>query len=510
MYRKQSNCNGNCPDQKKATPVYSCGSIDMSSIVPNMTQQRPNLLLIMTDQQRGDCLGIDGHPCLQTPNLDSLALNGMRFTRAYSTCPVCIPARRSLLSGLFPASHGMVGYEDHQEWNPPGTLPSLLRDHGYQTCLVGRSMHQHPERKRFGYEEMITQADYSAWLRKNLAVDTMDPEDKGYFGPLYSTGIMHNDWTARSWPYDENLHFTNWTVHEARRFLLRRDPTCPFFLTVSFIHPHPPLIPPDFYFQKYDRRNDLPEAAIGDWAQPPRQQTPNASATVLWNEETRKSCLAGYFGSIQHVDDQIRRIVYELNGIPGFDPDNTVIAFTSDHGEMLGDHFFFRKSLPYEGAARIPFLFRLPASEESAPRGATCDLPVCLEDIFPTMLDVAGIPIPDWIEGQSLLPVLRGESPQSWRSHLPIEIGGTVAPFHALTDGREKYIRFSRDGREQFFDLHADPQELCNLIDSPDSRERVELWRERLIEHLTGRPEGFVKEGKWQTNRPHHTLIMKG
>lgn len=472
-----------------------------------MKSQRPNLLLIMTDQQRGDCLGLDGHPCLQTPNLDSLAMAGMRFPRAYSTCPVCIPARRSLLSGLFPSSHGMIGYQDHEEWNPPATLPSLLRDSGYQTCLVGRSMHQHPGRKRFGFEEMVTEVDYSAWLRRHLPVDTFDPQDEGYSGPLYSTGVMHNDWTARPWPYDENLHFTNWTMHEARRFLLRRDPTCPFFLTVSFLAPHPPLLPPEHYFQRYYQSSNLPAAAVGDWAEPPSGPTSNAHTKVLWNEEIRRACLAGYFGSIHHIDDQIRRILHPLHGIQGFNLNNTAVAFTADHGEMLGDHYFFRKSLPYEGAARIPFLFRLPDREKSAPRGTSNDLPVCLEDILPTMLDIAETPIPDWVEGRSLLPALRGETPESWRTHLPIEIGGGERAFHALTDGREKFIRFTRDGREQFFDLQADPNELHNLIDSTSHSERIAGWQDRLKEHLRDRPEGFLKGGEFQTGVPHGTMI---
>ena len=118
-----------------------------------MSDARPNLLLIMTDQQRGDCLSIDGHPVLQTPNMDSLGAGGARFRRGYTTCPSCVPARRSILTGQYPATHGMVGMQGGVEWNPHTTLPQALRDAGYQTIFVGRTMHQHPRWKRYGFEE---------------------------------------------------------------------------------------------------------------------------------------------------------------------------------------------------------------------------------------------------------------------------------------------------------------------------------------------------------------------
>ena len=149
---------------------------------------RPNIVLIMTDQQRGDCLSAEGHPVLLTPSMDSIGYQGTRFRRAYSTCPVCIPARRSLLSGQFPRTHGMVGYADGVAWNAPVTLPGALAAAGYETALVGRSMHQWPPRKRYGYQTMVIHGeDYEEFLRRNSPLD--NPQ---WFGG----GVMHNDWTA--------------------------------------------------------------------------------------------------------------------------------------------------------------------------------------------------------------------------------------------------------------------------------------------------------------------------
>lgn len=462
--------------------------------------QQPNILVIMTDQQRGDCLGVDGHPCLLTPNMDALAAAGVRFRHAYTTCPICVPARRSFLSGLHPQTHGLTG-NDSDEWAPPATLPGMLRDAGYQTGWIGRSMHQYPPRKRFGYEEMVIpggtkgEGDYEEYLRERL------PEGGGYYG----SGVMHNDWTARSWHLPEHLHQTHWTVNEALRFLKRRDPSRPFFLTVSFIAPHPPLVPPDFYFQRY-LRTSLPEPLVGDWAEKPefRGGAPRvSSAEVNLEGETLRSCRAAYYGLINHIDDQIRRL---LSPVTGFDAKNTLVVFVSDHGEMLGDHYLFQKSKPYEGSARIPFIMAPPGSWREGAFGVVSDLPVCLEDIMPTLLEAAGVEPPDHLDGRSLLPVLKGEGNASWRDYLHIENGINRA-YHALTDGKEKYIWFSRDGREQFFDLENDPGELRDLVLTDEGVQRLAPWRRRLMERLANRAEGFVEGDHLVAGRQHRKWV---
>ncbi|WP_127583493.1 arylsulfatase [Paenibacillus koleovorans] len=464
--------------------------------------KRPNIILIMTDQQRGDCLGIEDHPVLLTPNMDSIAGQGARFAKCYSTCPVCIPARRSLLSGQFPSTHGMVGYRDGvSEWDAQDSFPTMLRNAGYQTYLAGRSMHQHPERKRYGYDHMVLGGpDYSRWLRSHLPVDSYQGA-----GDYYSSGIMNIDWTARSWPYDEALHQTNWTVNEAMRFLQNRDPSCPYFLTVSFLAPHPPLIPPAFYLDRYLRQTLL-EPAIGDWAVRPVNggKGMGASATrVDLRGEALHSARAAYYGLINHIDDQIRRFLYPHG--KEVDLKNTIVIFTSDHGEMLGDHHLWKKSLPYESSARVPLLIQAPEAYGIRP-GTVIDKPVCLEDIMPTILEMVGLDIPGSVEGRSLLPLLHGERIH-WRSHLHIEHSEGVIEreltFHALTNGKEKYIWFSWDGNEQFFDLAVDPSECRNLIGQAELGERIAHWRRLLIEELKDRPEGFSDGSQLIPGRPY-------
>jgi arylsulfatase len=445
--------------------------------------QQPNILLIITDQQRGDCLSSAGHPVLLTPNMDAIGGAGARFSRAYVTCPSCIAARRSILSGQFPRTHGMVGYADGVEWNAPPTLPGVLRDAGYHTMMVGRSMHQHPVRKRYGYDQMITAChmggtDYDEWLQAHAPLNTA-----GY----YDGGLLHNDWTAKPFHLPETLHHTNWTVDMALEMLRKRDPSCPFFLTVSFLAPHPPLQPPAHYFERY-LRTGVPTPVIGDWARPPAQDNlPVDAGCIDLSPEAFLSMRAGYYGLINHIDDQLRRLLGHFQRMGWGEYDNTVILFVSDHGEMLGDHYRFRKSLPYEASTHVPFLLQAPG-RYGLDAGRVVDAPVCLEDIMPTLLDLAGVDIPDTVEGRSLLPLLRGET-DHWRDSLHLE----HAPnFHALTDGREKFIWHVADGREQFFDLTTDPTECRDCIADPEYHSRITWWRQRLITELRDRPEGFT------------------
>lgn len=447
-----------------------------------MTDPRPNIILVMTDQHRGDCLSVEGgrHP-VQTPNLDRLAAQGTRFTNCYATVPICIPARRSLMSGQFPHTHGLrqQGYE--REWDFTATLPQALQDAGYHTHLVGRHMHQHPPRKRYGYDDVVFQPDYQEWLAQHLHADTYHDRSTFQMGPFYSTGVMHNDLTTRVWPYADELHNTNWTIHEARRFLERRDPSMPYFLTMSFVAPHPPLLPPQDYLDRY-LRMDLPEPVIGEWAEPPGDDdifldrgSDVGRRKADLSEPMARDFRAAYYASINHVDDQIRRVLYNLGGV---DMSNTIVVFTADHGDMMGDHYFYAKALPYQGSVRIPLIVRTPPRYE-LPTGVV-DTPVCLEDVMPTILDLAGVDIPDTVQGASVTPLMESDNATWSREHLHLQYEDF---WEALTDGRAKYIRFA-DGREQLFDLVADPDERNDLAEDATMTDTLAHWRVELEKEL--------------------------
>jgi arylsulfatase A-like enzyme len=387
----------------------------------------------------------------------------------------------------------MVGFQT-VPWEPETTLPRELSAAGYETAIVGRNMHQYRPDSHYGFE--YVSEDYQHYL------DAGQPEGGG---GSFGHGVSGNGWTARPWHLPEHLHYTHWVVNEAIRFLHNRDRTRPFFLVVSFVAPHPPLVPPAFYMDRY-LRQELPEPAIGDWAEPPANGGRGLEIdtwTVDLKGEALRSCQAGYFGLINHVDDQMHRMRIGLNqhGLAR----NTVTMLTADHGEMLGDHYLFRKTYAFEGSAHIPLLVSAPESF-GLKAGQVRDEAVCLEDVMPTVLDLAGCAIPDSVQGRSLVPLLRGEPEAPWRPWLHGEHARCYSDAynnHYLTDGREKYIWLSHSGVEMFFDLENDPREMHNLAGEPCHADRVAMWRGRLVKELRDRPEGFTDGQKLVPGRPH-------
>ena len=450
---------------------------------------RPNILMIVTDQQRGDCLSLDGHPVVQTPHIDEIGGSGAFFRHAYSACPLCIPARRTLLTGMRACSHGLVGNQRIDMDLP--TLPQVLKNEGYQTHLCGK-LHFWPERKRFGFDSM----DWSDGPYEGSALGDYGSYLYSQVGRLPRASLAHgaslNSPIARPWHLEDRLHFTNWVTDRALEFLERRDPSAPYFLNLSYFHPHVPCTPPEFYYDRYIRM-DLPDASIGDWARisdSPVAGQPIRGRRFLGSRDMLRQFQAGYFGCINHIDDQVGRVLDTI------DNENTIVVFVSDHGEMLGDHQYFQKSQFCEASARIPFLMRMPDAMGIS-QEQVHDVPVELMDVMPTLLDAVGIDAPDTIEGESLVPLLRGKT-DCVRDHVHIENvnsgykGHPEAVTQALTDGRWKYVWRPMLDDELLFDLGKDPNELEDLASDAHQVDRLAEWRGRLVEELTGRPEGFT------------------
>lgn len=208
---------------------------------------------------------------------------------------------------------------------------------------------------------------------------------------------------------------------------------------------------------------------------------------------------AAYYALITHIDDQIGRLLNALQEYGVYN--NTMILFTSDHGELLGDHHYFRKGLPYEGSAKIPFMISDPSGKMGFHAGSEVNEVIELRDIMPTLLSAAGVSIPPTVEGLDLLPLCRGEA-GSWREYIHGEHSYGRLSNHYATDGKEKYLWFSQTGEEQLFDLTRDPQELIDLSDDSAQASRLALWRQRVIAELEGREEGYVQNGELVTGRP--------
>jgi len=469
-----------------------------------MSDSLPNILVIITEQHRGDSLSCEGHPVLITPTLDSIAGRGARFSRAYSACPVCIPARRSILTGQRPSTHGVLGYSI-KPWSGISVADELSRA-GYSTAWIGRDMHQDPPDESCGFAKTILSGMRNPRNAYDRFLERNQPEGGGGY---YGGGVMHNDYTARPFHLPENLHHTTWTVNQALSWLEERDTDRPFFLVVSFLAAHPPLIPPAFYLNRYIRTG-VPDPCIGSWATPP-ENGGIGRGQGTWNVdlkgETLLSARAGYYGLINHLDDQLNRLLNPVTGIHRMTGDNTAVIMTSDHGEMLGDHYCWGKFLPYEGSARVPLLVSAP-KRFGIRANSVIDRPVGLEDVMPTVLELAGVDIPDSVDGRSLLPLLRGNgsAESTWREYMHIEYAAPFA-YHALTDGREKYVWFAGDGREQLFDLENDPCELNDMAGDPDFAEKVSRWRRLMVRELTGRPEGFTDGDSLITGRPYPSVM---
>ncbi len=468
---------------------------------------KPNILLITADQWRYDCLSCAGHPVVHTPYLDQLALNGTRWNCAYSAAPTCIPARASLYTGLRPRSHGFVGFDHSQPWPYKTTIASVFSEAGYQTQAIGK-MHVFPERSKMGFESVTLHSsggivkgaqqrgqaadsvdDYGPWLREQLGRNATQDEH----------GVDTNSTIGRPWDKPEHTHYTNFVSSETVNFLHDRDQARPFFLYMSFNAPHPPLDPPDWAFEMY-RNRQMPEPPVGDWVErvygPLFQPYHHAPNHAVLDEHVLQLARAGYYGHMTHIDHQINRVLHELSKVNQLE--NTIVLFTSDHGDMMGDHNCFRKGVPYEGSTHVPLIMMGPGIAKGEQREQLVEL----SDIMPTLLEAAGIDVPSCVDGKSFL--------RDGRIHQDIHgehVLWSAGSFQWMTDGREKYIWMSKDGTEQLFNLEEDPQEMRDLAADSSRQERVAFWRRRLTETMCDFEEGFVEDGKLIPGRPVKILL---
>jgi arylsulfatase len=474
--------------------------------VAGENRQKPDILLIMPDQMRGDCLSVLGGMPARTPHLDALAQQGALFRRAYTTVPSCIPARHALLTGLFPQTSGVVGFRGRAISRP--TMPGMLRDAGYTTVLVGRHMHQVPHEEPYGYQQQILGSTYIAGDDYDTYLKKVAPDSGGIRKVVARLGVSYNGWGAAPWPLPDDRHPTAWIARQARKTVADTAPSEPLFLTASFYAPHPPLFPPKKYFDHYDR-SELPGPAHGEWVDwaslSPKGDGPGQR--VLLKGETLRAAQAGYFGLIEHLDHEVAPLIDAFKARSGKAGRPWVIWVISDHGEMLGDHGYFRKCEPYEGSANVPFLVAGARTLGFRP-GLRCFQPVCLEDVMPTLLELAGVRQPEVMDGVSLVPILRGKQrvirPWLHFEHAPCYSKDQA--FHALTDGRFKYIWRPTDGTEQLFDLEKDRHEEHDLAGNAAHRETLKYWRATLTKRLLNRPEGFSDGERLISGRPYRPL----
>lgn len=480
------SCSGSLSKQRQ-------GEEDFSAV---RHAARPNIVFIMADQMRGDFLGSAGNASVHSPNLDRIAAEGVRFERAYSSTPSCTPARAAVLTGQAPWNHGMLGYSN-VALRYQHELPRLMENAGYYTWAIGKN-HFHPQRNTHGYrgveldesgrvETPSFQSDYRRWFAAQEP--TLNPD---------ATGIGWNEYPAKPYALAEHLHPTRWTGDRAVAFLENYQEPQPFFLKVSFARPHSPYDPPQRFLDAVNLA-DVPPHAVGTWSEAAQggisnPQSLNAARNNLGKEITAQSRRA-YAANIAFVDEQVGRILASLESRGLLE--NTLIIFTADHGDMLGDHHLWRKTYAYEGSAGIPMLMRWGSGFLEAPRGQVRSELVELRDLLSTFLDAAGVAIPATVDGRTLLDPVSNLG-AGWRSRLDLEHATCYWPgnnWTALVGAQWKYIFFAHDGSEQLFDLNADPHEEVNLADSQSHVVVLEIWRRRMAAHLAERGEAWVQGG---------------
>lgn len=498
-----------------------------------MTRRTKNILFIMFDQLRFDYLSCAGHPHLETPHIDRLAAKGVRFSRAYVQSPVCGASRMSTYTGRYVHSHG-ASYNNVPLKVGEETLGDHLRRIGVGCWLVGKT---HMKADEAGMARLglapdgvigarVSECGFDAWVREDglrgegpagLYDAKRSPYNeylkaKGYGGEnpwhdfanagVDETGDMASGWLTKNAGAPANIHEedseTPWLTDRAIEFLDERTGGAPWLCHLSYIKPHWPYIVPAPYHdmfgpehiqpvQRDERERQNPHPVYGAFMD-------NLIGRTFSRDEVREAVIPAYMGLIKQCDDQLGRLFAHLEATGAME--ETMIVVTSDHGDYLGDHWLGEKDLFHEPSVKVPLIVYDPSPEADAARGVVCDELVEQIDLAPSFIEAfGGAPPGHVLEGRSLLPFIRGETPTAWRDYAvseydwsssPIAAALEVAPRDArlfmIADKRWKFIHAEGGFRPMLFDLEADPHEYRDLGDDPDHAEIVALMQERLGE----------------------------
>lgn len=480
---------------------------------------QPNILLILTDQQRVDTLGYRGQTPCRTPHIDRIAREGIAFDRAICTSPLCSPSRASIFTAQYPHQVDMM--TNHNTLTTPPRLTAALTARGYDTAYAGK-VHLQPDARppdvfgsreerearyrlegfefREGEPRIIenwfariageSTADYGEWCAaKNLpnGFPYADPRLRTHRQPAMSipkTAVME---MAVADTID------GWITDFALQHLAERPADRPFFHVCSYVGPHPPFKVPEPYYSMYDPA-DVPQPPNFHPAPGKPDAVTRSFYHQLWLDhgedwEAWKKSVAVYWGYCTLIDDQIGQLIGALEADDALD--NTLVIVASDHGEMLGSHGLWHKMMPYEEALRVPLVMRLPGTING---GLRSDAVVSLIDIAPTILSVCGADVPDEYVGRDLSPAFAsGDEFQAdayrFAEHRPLGEWHQTVEFRLVVDARYKYV-WNQGDRDELYDLQTDPYELTNRIDQAEYAPTQTRLRQRLATWMadTGDP----------------------
>ena len=445
-----------------------------------MTHDRPNILFIQTDQLAANVLKAYGGDVCHTPNIDRLSKTGVVFETAYCNFPLCAPSRFSMAAGLLASK--IAAYDNAAEF--PSSVPTYahyLRALGYQTCLSGKMHFVGPDQLH-GFEKRLTSDIYPAdfaW--------TGDWSAEGFEGATDIRVFENSGLCARSVQIDYDEEVTYKAVQEIYDIARSADDR-PFFLQVSYTHPHDPYLCTQKYWDLYGENRQVPTPRVGMIAEADndphsiRVLKQHGLAGADMPDDIVAKSRRGYFGSVSYIDDQVGSVLQALND--SGQADNTVIIFSSDHGEMLGERGLWLKKTFFEQALRVPLILHAPGRYQPGRVQEFCSL----VDLLPTFAGIAqngtwdgAVEALDGIDITSLIgaEVTAPERPV----YAEMLCEGILAPIFMIRRGRYKFITSTGDP-DMLFDVEADPDERNNLAAHPDhaetigefTREAAELW----------------------------------
>ena len=451
--------------------------------------ERPNILFLMSDEHRPDVTGYEGDEVVQTPTLDALAETGVVFRNAYTPSPICVPGRQCLMSGQLPKTCGCEGWFDLE----PNymTFARQFSRYAYSTVCCGKLHHQ-------------TWDQMQGWTSRpagDLSVTGVYMEDKvdeefERFGRPFSD-IKWNDTkevlragVGNSQITVNDEFWTEAALNSIERHFNdaqydRENPNKPMMLKVSLIAPHYPYQIDEERFGYYlNRVEPFLDQQVSDHPfLSKRQVRPGTDAS----ERELRRATAAYYGMVDHIDTMYGSVLDQIEHV-GQDLDDWIIIYTSDHGEMLGEHGIWEKQKFYEASARVPLVIRWPKGFEG---GRVINENVNLCDLFATLCDLSGIPTPEGLDSRSLVPLLKGED-TSWSNE-------TVSQFSRNVMIKQDHLKYQYypDMPEVLFDLEKDPSENTDFIDDPSYSDHLERFRSRLAElgHGPNADPNYVNAG---------------
>ena len=443
--------------------IASCNA-ESPQVVPAAETVKPNVVMIIVDDMNDWIGAMGGHPDTKTPNMDRLAAEGTLFMNAHATAAICGPSRASVMTGLRPSTSGIYGQLSDRNIKKAGPatenitfLTEYFGQHGYKTMGIGKIFHNG--------------APDEAFEQYGGRIKGFGPHPEDEF--VWDSDRTNTDWGVFP-ENDEDMIDYKSAVWAKERLAEQHD--SPFFLAVGYIRPHAPWYAPQKWFDMHPPEQlTMPPYLKGDQDDIPQisrdiHEMP-MMPTTEWAIESGEwpNIVQGYLASVSFVDHYIGEVLTALDNSPY--ADNTIVVLWGDHGYHIGEKNRFAKHSLWEETSRVPLMIRAPG----AVKGQVMDTPVSLLDLYPTLVDLAGLPANDDNEGSSLKPLVDGSSTSS--GHVAITAYGYGN--HAIRDQRYRYILF-RDGSEELYDHQQDPDEWQNLA----SNAEYETVKQQMRQHV--------------------------